>query len=112
MKRMTLPKYTYDKHIIMAPNIANFSKYGIDFVIPVAESEVVSACDSQKEKGKGIFGYGYFISDRLCELREKAEREEESKKEESKKEVEVWELSDRERAIIQKLNNASICKTE
>jgi hypothetical protein len=76
MKRMTLPKYTYDKHIIMAPNIANFSKYGIDFVIPVAESEVVSACDSQKEKGKGIFGCGYFISDRLCELRERAERAE------------------------------------
>ena len=54
--------------------------------------------DSQKASGKGIYGGGYLISNRKKEERILAERE----KEEREK-VEVWELSERELAIIEGL---------
>ena len=62
--------------------------------MPVAESEGISGLDSQKAAGKTIYGKGYIVSDRVKVEREKAEREK----------VERWELSERELAIIERLN--------
>ena len=67
--------------------------------MPVAESEGISGLDSQKAAGKTIYGKGYIVSDRVKVEREKAERE----KAEREK-VERWELSERELAIIERLN--------
>ena len=89
-----LPKYAYDHHIITTPFLSALSRLGIDFSVPVAESETISQLDSQRESGKAIFGKGYIVSDRVFAEREKAEREK----------AERWELSDRERAIIERLN--------
>ena len=89
-----LPKYAYDHHIITTPFLSALSRLGIDFSVPVAESEIISQLDSQRESGKAIFGKGYIVSDRVFAEREKAEREK----------AERWELSDRERAIIERLN--------
>ena len=89
-----LPKYAYDHHIITTPFLSALSRLGIDFSVPVAESETISQLDSQRESGKVIFGKGYIVSDRVFAEREKAEREK----------AERWELSDRERAIIERLN--------
>lgn len=105
MTKRELPKYSYDKHIVTTELFSTLSKYGIDFIVPVSESEKIDGCDSQKEKGKAIFGNGYLISDRLCELREKAEREKAEKVEKVEREkVERWELSERELAIIARLS--------
>jgi hypothetical protein len=89
-----LPRYAYDHHIITTPFLCALSRLGIDFSVPVAESQTISQLDSQKESGKAIFGKGYIVSDRVFAEREKAEREK----------AERWELSDRERKIIEELN--------
>lgn len=99
-----IPKYQYDKHIITTPLMSSFSRYGIDFVATVEETQSIETLDSQRELGKSIFGKGFIISDQLLEKRLKAEEEEEKRKIEAGKGVQVWELSDRERAIIAQLS--------
>ena len=95
--RKQLPKYSYPPHIITSPWVGQLSRLGIEFSVPVAESEGISGLDSQRATGKAIFGKGYIVSDAVKAEREKAEREK----------AERWELSDRELAIIQRLNRAS-----
>ena len=98
--RKQLPKYSYPPHIITSPWVGQLSRLGIEFSVPVAESEGISCLDSQRAKGKAIFGKGYIVSDAVMAEREKAEREKAER-------WERWELSDRELAIIQRLNRAS-----
>lgn len=89
-----LPKYSYDRHIITTPFLSQLSRLGIEFSVPVAESESIAQLDCQKESKKAIFGKGYIVSHRVFKEREKAEREK----------AEKWELSKREWAIVEKLN--------
>ena len=105
--RKSFPKYQYPAHIITAPWVGALSRLGIEFSVPVAESEGISGLDSQKAAGKAIYGKGYIVSDAVKDQRERAEREklEREQAERDKEEnFERWELSDRERAIIQRLN--------
>jgi hypothetical protein len=85
--KKSLPKYSYPPHIITSSWVGALSRLGIEFSVPVAESEGISGLDSQKASGKAIYGKGYIVSDRV-----KAER---------------WTLSERELAIIEKLNTQS-----
>lgn len=94
-----LPKYSYPPHIITSSWVGALSRLGIEFSVPVAESESISGLDSQKAAGKAIFGKGYIVSDRVKAEREKAERE----KAEREK-AERWTLSERELQIIERLN--------
>lgn len=91
-----LPKYSYDHHIITAPFIGQLSRLGIEFSVPVSESESISGLDSQKEKGRTIYGKGYIVSEQVYAEREKAEREK----------AERWELSAREMEIVKRLTEA------
>jgi hypothetical protein len=95
--RKSLPKYSYPPHIITSAWVGALSRLGIEFSVPVDESEIISRLDSQKESGKAIFGKGYIVSDAVKAEREKAEREK----------AERWELGDRELAIIKRLNEHS-----
>ena len=92
--RRELPKYSYDLHIVTSASISSYSRLGIDFVMPVEETEAISQLDAQKPSGKAIYGKGYIISERLFAEREKAEREK----------AERWELSEREKEIVKKLS--------
>ena len=83
-----LPKYSYPDEVITSAMVARWSKYGIEFRLPVMESELISALDAQREMGKAIFGKGYLLSERAAAERAAAQR---------------WELSERERAIVQRL---------
>lgn len=94
-----LPKYTYPKHIIQTPFLSVLSRFGIDFVAKVEDTQPIDQLDAQKAQGKVIFGKGYIISDQLLAEREKAEREKAEMDE-----VTAWPLSDRERAIIAHLS--------
>ena len=89
-----LPKYSYPDYIITSTRVGQYSRYGIDFVVPVDESEPISQLDSQKASGKAIYGKGYIVSERVKAEREKAEREK----------AERWELSPREMEIIKSLS--------
>ena len=88
-----LPKYHYPPQIIVSTWVGRLSALGIDFSVPVAESEGISGLDSQRAAGKAIYGKGYIVSDAITAEREKAER---------------WTLSERELAIIERLNKNSI----
>ena len=99
-----LPKYSYDGHIVMTPFFGQLSRYGIEFSLPVDESEPISQLDSQKEAGKAIFGKGYIMSERMFQLREKAEREKAEREKAEREKAERWELSEREIKIIAKLS--------
>jgi hypothetical protein len=112
--RKSLPKYSYPPHIITSTWVGILSRLGIEFSVPVNESEGISCLDSQKPSGKAIFGKGYIVSDAVKAEREKAEREkaerekaerEKAEREKAEREkAERWELSEREYAIIDKLN--------
>ena len=97
--RRSLPKYQYPPHILTAPWVGRLSALGIDFSVPVAESEGISVLDSQRPHGKAIYGKGYIVSDAVVAEREKAEREKAEREKASK-----WELSERELQIIERLN--------
>ena len=110
--RKQLPKFIYPRNVIMTPTLSAFSRLGIDFVAKKSEVEPISELDQQREAGKAIYGKGYLMSDRLAEERERceqlrAEREVQLKAEkerEARESSQVWELSDREKAIIEQLN--------
>ena len=97
-----LPKYSYPPHIITSSWVGILSRLGIEFSVPVAESEGISGLDSQKASGKAIYGKGYIVSDRVKAEREKAEREKAER--EKAERWERWELSERELRIIERLN--------
>ena len=92
--RKELPKYSYPDYVITATRVCQFSRYGIDFAVPVSESKVINRLDSQVASGKAIYGKGYLVSERVKAEREKAEREK----------AERWELSQRELDIIKSLS--------
>ena len=99
-----LPKYVYPKHLVTAPVLSTFAKYGIDFVGYTDETCFIKQLDSQIEQKKGIFGSGYLISNRLVAEREKAEREKAEREKAEREKATTWELSERELAIISQLD--------
>lgn len=100
--RKELPKYSYPDYVITATRVCQFSRYGIDFAVPVSESKVINRLDSQVASGKAIYGKGYLVSERVKAEREKAEREKAERDEREKSER--WELSQRELDIIKSLS--------
>ena len=103
-----LPKYHYPPQIIMSTWVGRLSALGIDFSVPVAESEGINGLDSQKASGKEIYGKGYIVSDAVTAEREKAEREKAEREKAEREKAERWTLSERELAIIERLNKNSI----
>ena len=92
-----LPKYSYPDNVVTSAIMCRWSKYDIDFQMPKAESENIGALDAQKETGKGIYGKGYLLSDRMAAERAAAERAA----------AIAWPLSDREHEIIKELNRGA-----
>lgn len=111
-------RYIYPEYLVQTPFLCQCSRLGFDFVATVDETYQVPELDSQKEKGKAIFGKGYLISERLLELRrkfeseryerecafqKKVEKEKQLKEQAAREEATVWPLSERERKIIEGL---------
>lgn len=90
-----LPKYSYPDHVMTAAMLQRYSKYGVLFEVRRSDCVRVSKLDAQKEHGKAIFGSGLLMSD--SKAAEKAAAE---KAAAEKVECVVWELSERERAIV------------
>nr|DAJ62010.1 MAG TPA: DNA N-6-adenine-methyltransferase [Caudoviricetes sp.] len=86
--KRTVPKYSYPDNVLTAAMLQRYSKYGVDFSVRRADCALVSALDAQRCKQKTIFGGGLLLS-------EKAAAE--------KAAAEIWELSEREKAIIARL---------
>ena len=104
-----LPKYTYPINVMTAAALAKLSRYGIEFEADVNETHRIDGLDSQKELGKAIFGSGYLMpyykAEERAEAEERAKAEERAEAEERECIVVTheWELSERERIIIENL---------
>lgn len=103
-----LPTYSYPDYILTATRIAKYSELGIDFAAPVSETAHIRQMDAQKKSVKTIFGSGYLVSERIKGHKEQADkekikREREERDKQDQERVERWELSERERRIVQSL---------
>lgn len=75
------------------------STKGQDIRIKAEECQYIRGLDSQKPFNKSLFGAGFLVSDDVAQEITKAyERAEKVEK------IEVWELSEREKEIIKRLN--------
>lgn len=93
--RVEQPAYEYPPQVISPAILQKISKRGIDLRIPKNECASVSVLDSQRSKGKAIYGGGWFISERLAAERLAARN------------ITYWALSDREKQIIKRLNTSN-----
>ena len=104
-------KYKYPKEVITSTKIGYLAKCGVKVELKENECMLSRALDKQKEAGKGIFGNGFLVSKAAAERLEAAEIQAEKNKEiqaEKNKEIQaekeiVWELSEREQAIVDNL---------
>ena len=88
---------------------SKFSKYGQTLRISRNSSHQIGALDAQKESGKAIYGYGLLLSDSAAAEKAAAEKAAAEKAAAEKAAATQWELSDRENAIVEQLNQQEIC---
>ncbi|MBR2653351.1 MAG: hypothetical protein IKD59_02240, partial [Lachnospiraceae bacterium] len=113
--RRDLAKNEFPDEVITSTKLSYFSKYGVDFKVRREESEHIRQLDAQKEKGTGIFGSGYLISEKAAAEKAAAEKAaaekaaaEKAAAEKAAAEkaaAEKWKLSDREKEIVKSLGN-------
>lgn len=101
-KDKELPKYEYPDEVILSTTIGQLSKNGVDFKLKKEDCYFIRQLEHQKEHGKVLFGAGYLISKAKTEEIAKAKKIMKAKEE---AEAFRWELSDNEKAIIERLGS-------
>lgn len=90
-----VPKYMYPDHVCTAAMLRRYSKYGIDLSIRRADCAHISKLDAQKELKKAVYGSGLLLSERAAAEKAAAEKAGDN--------VFVWQLSEREKALVASL---------
>ena len=111
-KKKELPKYVYPMNVCSAALLGKIAERGIDLRIRTEDAQFIRTMDAQRAEGKHIFGAGFLLSDRAAAERAAAERaaaeRAAAERAAAERAAEVgafeWKLSDRERAIIDKMN--------
>ena len=98
-KRREIPKYSYPDNVVTAAMVQRYSKYGIDFSVKRNECLFIPRLDAQKETGKAIYGGGLLVSRQKAAERAAAERAAAERAA-----AQVWQLSDRERKMVEALS--------
>lgn len=98
--KAVLPKYRYPDNVVRATDLGLLCRRGIGFIIPKSDARFITKLDSQGQKG--IFGGGLLISDRVAA--EKAEADRAAVERAAQVKAIEWTLSERERRIIEELN--------
>ena len=101
-----LPKYDYPMNVITAAMMQRYARYGVDLKIYADDCHQVGSLDAQKQAGKAIFGTGLLLCERAAAERAAAERAAAERAAAERAAATRWELSDREKAIIQQLGKA------
>jgi len=95
-QKVLLPKYQYPDEVLTATKLNYLSKNGVDFKAETDELFFIRALDMQRQYKKGIFGAGFLMSElKAAELKAANDK--------IKKEVIHWQLSEREREIVNAL---------
>ena len=96
-----LPKYVYPDSVVTAAALQRLSKYGAALDVAPEDAFYISALDAQREKKKSIFGGGFLLRERAAAERAAAEKAAAERAAAEKAAAHVWELSERERALIE-----------
>ena len=107
-----LPKYRYPDNVTTSALLGKIAPY-VDFVVRSSECRFILRLDSQSG-GPGIFGGGVLLSNAKAAEKaaaekaaaEKAAAEKAAAEKAAERESIVWELSDRERRIIDELSKS------
>lgn len=95
----SMPKYEYPPEVLTSSMLGYLSTHGVEFVVMRDEvsPRPLSALAAQRAVGKGIFGYGWLISEKKAAEKKAAERK-------AAENVIVWELSDVEREAVRRID--------
>ena len=96
-----LPKYSYTPELLTVSRLHKIGMLGVEYRVKSSDVAYVSKLDSQRAAGKAVFGGGYLLSDaKAAELKAAELKAAELK---AADDITVWQLSDRERHIIDNL---------
>ena len=96
-----LPKYSYPPELLTVSRLQKIGRAGVEYRVKASDVAYVSKLDSQRAARKSIFGGGYLLSDaKAAELKAAELKAAELK---AAEDVAVWQISDRERHIIDDL---------
>lgn len=99
-----IPKYEYPKEVLMVNDVAKLVNKGISIKIERKGISFTRGLDSQKIKGKSMYGSGFLLS-KVEAAKVEAAKVEAAKVEAAKAEAAIeWELSEREKEIISKMS--------
>ena len=102
----TVPRYEYPDEVITAAMCQRWCKYGISYELTTEDCMLIGALDAQRRRGKAIFGKGYLLSERAAAERAAAERAAAERAAAERAAAERWELSERERYIVEHLGKS------
>ena len=97
-----LPKYEYPPEVLTFTNFETLCNSGVDIKVNCEDLRFIRSLDEQRKCGKQIFGGGFLMSEQATA------RVNQAKKEKVKNPVIKWQLSERERAIIDGLGKSKI----
>lgn len=98
------PRYKYPDNVIRVTDIVRAGRATTDPIVISADNAVcISRLDSQRASKKGIFGAGLLVDDNTADKINKLKQLPAIPKPDTKDTI-TWKLSDRERQIIDKLN--------
>ena len=95
-----LPKYSYPDEVLTATMLCYMAAHGVSLEISERDVHFIRALDAQKASGKGLFGSGFLLSEKAA-----AEKAAAEKAAAEKVNTDIWELSEREWAIVRGLGN-------
>jgi len=109
-KKVNLPKYVYPNEVLTVSMVSCIIERGISLRIDKGDTAHCRGLDSQKTHKKGIFGSGFLLSEKAAAEKAAAEKAAAEKAAAEKAAAEkenviVWELSAKERKIIDSLGN-------
>ena len=96
-----IPSYKYPENVISTAILNGLAN--VDLKIRRKEVLHIKALDAQRVKKKAVYGGGYIVSD-YAAARLKAARLKAARLKAARESV-VWELSERERTLISRLND-------
>ena len=103
--RRELPKYSYPDEVLTATMLCYMAAHGVSLEIGERDTHFIRSLDAQKSSGKGLFGSGFLLSEKAAAEKAAAEKAAAEKAAAEKVNTNIWELSDREWAIVRGLGN-------
>lgn len=96
----TPPVYQYPPNLLTTQSALALARHGVQFALPRTDAVFVRALDAMKAEGKEAFGGALLISNRAATCKSAAEQSIPR----PAAAVKVWELSEREKKIVQALD--------